>query len=207
MTFALPPLPYDKSALAPHISARTFEFHHGKHHKAYVDKTNELVAGTPLAGKDLVSVIRAAKSEGDTKLLNQAGQLWNHSFFWQCMAPNGGGRPTGRIAELIDRDLGGYDRFVERFKTEAVNHFASGWGWLGLRGDMLVITSLHDGDTPVATDDLKPLLTLDVWEHAYYIDYQNARAAFADAFIQHLINWDFVNQNLDGNGAARANQG
>ena len=207
MTFVLPPLPYDKSALEPHISARTFEFHYGKHHKAYVDKTNELVAGTPLAVQDLVSVIRAAKADGNGKLLNQAGQLWNHSFFWSCMAPNGGGRPTGRIAELIDRDLGGYDAFARDFKAEAVGHFASGWAWLCLKGDKLVITSLHDGDTPVASDALKPLLTLDVWEHAYYIDYQNARPAFADAFIQHLINWDFVNQNLDGNGAARANQG
>jgi len=206
MAFQLPPLPYAPNALEPHISARTFEFHHGKHHKAYVDTTNGLIAGTPLEAADLLTVIREAKAQNNQKLRNQAGQIWNHSFFWQSMAPNGGGRPTGRIAELIERDLGGYDQFAARFKAEAVGHFASGWGWLCLHGDKLVVTSLHDGDCPVVDDELKPLLTVDVWEHAYYIDYQNLRASFVDAFIQHLINWDFVNQNLDGTGAERANQ-
>lgn len=206
MAFQLPPLPYAPSALEPHISGRTFEFHHGKHHKAYVDTTNGLIAGTPLENADLVTVIREAKAQNNQKLRNQSGQIWNHSFFWQCMAPNGGGQPTGRIAELIDRDLGGYDKFAESFKAESVGHFASGWGWLCLKGEKLVVTSLHDGDCPVVYDDLKPLLTVDVWEHAYYIDYQNLRASFVDAFIKNLINWDFVNQNLDGNGAERANQ-
>lgn len=206
MAFVLPPLPYAPNALEPHISARTFEFHHGKHHKAYVDTTNSLVAGTPLETADLVTVVRTAKEQNNQKLRNQSGQVWNHSFFWQSMKPNGGGAPTGRIAELIDRDLGGYEKFAEAFKAESVGHFASGWGWLVLRGDKLEITSLHDGDSPVVYDDMKPILTVDVWEHAYYLDYQNARAAFVDAFLKNLVNWDFANQNLDGNGAERANQ-
>ena len=207
MPFSLPPLPYDLDALAPHVSARTLEFHHGKHHKAYVNTTNGLVAGTPLAQADLVSVIRAASGRDQQKLCNQAGQVWNHSFFWRCMAPGGGGRPTGEIGALIERDLGGYDAFAKAFKAEAVGHFASGWAWLVLRDGKLEITSLHDGDAPVADDNLRPVLTLDVWEHAYYLDYQNARAAFVDAFLEHLVNWDFADENLDGNGSARANQG
>lgn len=206
MAFVLPPLPYAPNALEPHVSARTFEFHHGKHHKAYIDTTNGLIADTALESADLVTVVREAKARGQEKLRNQSGQAWNHSFFWQSMAPGGGGRPTGRIAELIDRDLGGYEAFAESFKAESVGHFASGWGWLVLKGDKLEITSLHDGDSPVAHDDIKPILTIDVWEHAYYLDYQNARAAFVDAFLNHLVNWDFANLNLDGKGAERANQ-
>ena len=206
MAIALPPLPYDHSALAPHMSSRTLEFHHGKHHKAYVDKTNELIAGTPLAAADLVTVVREASAKGQDRLASQAGQVWNHSFFWQSLAPAGGGRPTGRIAELIERDLGGYESFVDRFKAEAVGHFGSGWAWLVLRGDKLEIVSLHDGGTPLVYTDIRPVITLDVWEHAYYLDYQNARAAFVDAFLRHLVNWDFANRNLDGGGAERANQ-
>lgn len=206
MAFQLPDLPYASNALEPHISARTFEFHHGKHHKAYVDTTNTLVSGTALESADLVSIIREAKATGQQKLLNQSGQIWNHSFFWQSMKPNGGGVPTGRIAELIERDLGGYGKFAEAFKAEAVGHFASGWGWLCLKDDKLVITSLHDGDCPIVHEGLKPLITVDVWEHAYYIDYQNARAGFVDAFLKHLVNWDFANENLDGKGDERANQ-
>lgn len=206
MAFTLPPLPYEPTALEPHVSANTFSFHHAKHHQAYVNTTNTLVEGTDLADKDLVSVIRAAASGGQKKLANQSGQVWNHTFFWHSMAPNGGGAPTGHIKDLIDRDLGGYEKFVEAFKAEAVGHFASGWGWLVMKGDKLEITSLHDGDCPVAHEGVKPLLTVDVWEHAYYLDYQNARPAFLDAFIKNLINWEFVNANLDGNGIERANQ-
>lgn len=206
MAFTLPPLPYEPTALEPHVSANTFSFHHAKHHQAYVNTTNQLVDGTELAGKDLVSVIRAAHASGAKKLANQSGQVWNHTFFWHSMKPNGGGAPTGRIAELIERDLGGYEKFAESFKAESVGHFASGWGWLVLRGDKLEVTSLHDGDCPVAHEGILPLLTVDVWEHAYYLDYQNARPAFLDAFIKNLINWDFVNANLDGAGVEAANQ-
>ena len=207
MAFRLPPLPYALDALEPHVSARTLEFHHGKHHKAYVDTTNKLVAGTALEGLDLVSVVRRARATDQQKLLDQSGQVWNHSFFWRCMKPGGGGEPTGRVRALLDRDFGSYAAFAEAFKAEAVGHFASGWAWLVLRGERLEVTSLHDGDAPVAHDDRRPVLTLDVWEHAYSLDYQNARAAFVDAFLGHLIDWDFVEQNLDGGGAERANQG
>ena len=206
MPFSLPDLPFAPAALEPHISARTFDYHHGKHHKAYIDKTNELVAGTPLASADLVTVVRQASSKGDRRLANQAGQAWNHSFFWQCLSPTGGGRPTGRAAELIHRDFGSFDAFLKQFHAEAIGHFGSGWAWLVLRDFRLEITSVHDGDSPIVYENIKPVLTLDVWEHAYYLDYQNARSAFADSFLETMANWDFANLNLDGEGAERANQ-
>lgn len=206
MAFTLPPLPYDSAALEPHMSARTFSFHHAKHHQAYVNATNSLVEGTPLAGLDLVSLIRKASAEGQTKLANQSGQVWNHSFFWHSLCPGGGGAPGGRIAELIARDLGGYEAFAQAFKAEAVGHFASGWAWLVMDGETLKILSLHDAETPLTHAGVRPLLTLDVWEHAYYLDHQNARPAFADAYLQHLVNWDFANANLEGGGIAAANQ-
>ncbi|HYG27475.1 MAG TPA: superoxide dismutase [Caulobacteraceae bacterium] len=206
MGFTLPPLPYAQGALEPFISARTMEFHHGKHHKAYVDTTNRLVAGTALEGADLVEVVRRAKASGDDRLRNQAGQVWNHSFFWQCMAPGGGGEPSGELAERIARDFGGFDAFAQAFSKEATSHFASGWGWLVLRGERLEVTSLHDGDSPVAHDDIRPVLTVDVWEHAYYLDYQNQRASFVEAFLKNLVDWDFAARNLDGQGGERANQ-
>jgi len=207
MAFTLPALPYEPTALEPHMSANTFSFHHAKHHLAYVNTTNSLVAGTPLDGQDLVTVIRkAAGDSAHRKLANQSGQVWNHTFFWHSMKPGGGGRPTGKVAELIERDLGGYDKFAEAFKAEAVGHFASGWGWLVMEGDTLKITSLHDGDCPVAHEGMRPLLTVDVWEHAYYLDYQNQRPAFVQAYLDHLVNWDFANANLDGGGIAAANQ-
>lgn len=196
MAFTLPPLPYDPAALEPHMSARTLSFHHGKHHKAYVDKANAAIEGTPLADADDVTVVRTAKSQGNTKLFNNAAQAWNHSFLWQSLAPNGGGAPSGELKALIDRDLGGMEKFAEGFKTEAVDHFASGWAWLVHDGQGLKIISTHDADTPIAHEGLKPLLTLDLWEHAYYLDYQNARPGFVDAYLANLINWDFAEKNL-----------
>lgn len=207
MAFKLPPLPYAENALEPHVSARTMALHHGKHHKAYVDKTNELITGTPMEGSRLVEVIHRSRAENQSRLCSQAGQLWNHTFFWQCMSPTGGDRPRGKIAARIDADLGGYDLFAEAFKAEAVDHFASGWAWLVLRGGRLEVMSLHDGDSPVAHGgDIHPILTLDVWEHAYYLDHQNRRPEFVRAFLDHLINWEFAEQNLDGRGAERADQ-
>jgi Fe-Mn family superoxide dismutase len=207
MAFTLPPLPYAADALAPHMSAETFGFHHAKHHKAYVDTTNALVAGSPLEGQDLVTVIRkAAGDPAHRKLASQSGQIWNHTFFWRSMTPGGGGAPTGKVAELIDASFGGYEAFAEKFKAEAVGHFASGWGWLVMEGETLKITSLHDGETPVTHPGVRPLLTVDVWEHAYYLDYQNQRAAFVQAWLDHLVNWDFANANLDGSGVEAANQ-
>jgi Fe-Mn family superoxide dismutase len=202
----LPNLPYAKEALAPHISAETLEYHHGKHHKAYIDKTNELVGEAGLEGKSLVEVIRAARQQGATTLFNQSAQAWNHSFFWQCLATPQGQKPAGQLAEMIDQAFGSAQAFLDQFKQEAVAHFSNGWAWLVLEGDELKITSFHDGDTPVALEGMKPLLTLDLWEHAYYIDYRNKRPDFVDAVLQNLINWDFVSQNLDGQGASRADQ-
>jgi Fe-Mn family superoxide dismutase len=207
MAFELPPLPYEPTALEPHMSAQTFAFHHGKHHKAYIDKTNAAIAGTPLESMDLVSVIRRAKADGNQGLFNNSAQSWNHNFYWQSLSPQGGGAPNGRLRELIDRDLGGMEGFAQRFKDEAVNHFASGWAWLALENnEKLVILSTHDADTPLVYQGLTPLLTLDVWEHAYYLDYQNARPVFADTYLQKMVNWRFAEANLDGAAAARGNE-
>ncbi|HEY1604233.1 MAG TPA: superoxide dismutase [Allosphingosinicella sp.] len=206
MTFSLPDLPYDRQALGPHMSAETLEYHHGKHHKAYVDKTSSMVGDKGLAGASLSQVIRTAAERGDKGLFNNSGQFWNHNFFWQCLAPADGQRPTGKLAEMIDAAFGSTDQMLAKFKEEAVGHFASGWAWLILDGGALKITSLHDGDTPVAHEGMQPLLTVDVWEHAYYIDYRNARPAFVDAVLNNLINWEFVAQNLDGGGVRRADQ-
>jgi Fe-Mn family superoxide dismutase len=206
MPFQLPDLPFGSDALVPHMSAETLEFHHGKHHKAYVDKTNALVGEQGLAGARLSAVIRAAAERGDKGLFNNSGQLWNHSFFWQCLAPAAGTRPSGKLAALIEESFGTADTLLDQFKQEAVNHFASGWAWLILDKGKLKVTSLHDGDTPVAHEGMQPLLTLDVWEHAYYIDYRNARPKFVDAVVDNLIDWEFVARNLDGEGVSRADQ-
>ena len=207
MSFALPELPFARNALDPVMSAETLEFHHGKHHKAYVDKTNELVAADPaLSGASLTRVIRAAQRDGNAKLFNNSAQPWNHSFFWQCLAPAQGQEPDGKLAKLIEDGFGSTEAMLAKLKEEAVNHFASGWAWLVLDRGTLRITSLHDADTPVAHEGMAPLFTLDVWEHAYYIDYRNARPKFADEVLGKIVNWDFVAQNLDGRGADRADQ-
>ena len=206
MSFTLPDLPFAKDALGSFMSAETFDYHHGKHHKAYVDKVNGWIDEKDLAGLSLTAVIRRAKDTGDKGLFNNAAQVWNHSFFWQCLAPPEGQRPEGRLAQLIDEGFGGTDALLAKLKDEAVGHFASGWAWLVLNGGKLEVTSLHDADTPVVYDGMKPLLTLDVWEHAYYIDYRNARPAFAEQVLGNVINWEFVAQNLDGEGVSRADQ-
>ncbi len=205
MAFELPPLPYDPNAFGDIISAETFEYHHGKHHRTYVTKTNELAEKASVADRRLSDVIRAAKDKGDQKLFNNSGQLWNHSFYWQCLSPDQQ-QPTGTLKQRIEADFGSVDALLEKLTEESVNHFASGWGWLVLDGDTLKVTSLHDGDTPVAYDGMKPLLTLDVWEHAYYIDYRNERPKYVDALLKGAINWEFVAQNLDGRGVDRADQ-
>jgi Fe-Mn family superoxide dismutase len=207
MTFQLPDLPYSKEALAPHMSAETLEFHHGKHHKAYVTKTNELLQDErDLDEASLIQVIREAQRSGHAKLFNQSAQLWNHSFFWQCLAPAQGQRPTGKLAHLIDDAFGNTDAMLEKLQEEAVNHFSNGWAWLVLDRGALRITSLHDSDTPLVHDGMVPLFTLDVWEHAYYIDYRNERPKFVGAVLKNIVNWDFVGENLDGRGAEKANQ-
>ena len=207
MPFTLPDLPYSRDALDPVMSAETLEFHHGKHHKAYVDKTNELIAGdSSLSGASLAKVIRSAKRDGQAKLFNNSAQLWNHSFFWQCLAPAKGQRPEGKLLKLIEDEFGGTEAMLAKLQDEAVNHFASGWAWLVLDRGSLRITSLHDADSPVAHEGMAPLFTLDVWEHAYYIDYRNARPKFAEEVLGKIVNWDFVAQNLDGRGVDRADQ-
>ncbi|WP_164117298.1 superoxide dismutase [Sphingorhabdus sp. Alg239-R122] len=205
MAFALPDLPYDKTAFGDIMSKDTFDYHHGKHHNAYVGKTNDAVAGTDLEGKKLSEVIKAAHASGNKGLFNNSAQVWNHSFFWQCLSPETQEMPANLKAK-IEESFGSVDAFKEQFKNEAVGHFASGWAWLVLNGDKLEITSLHDADSPVA-HSMKPLLTLDVWEHAYYIDYQNARPGYVGTVLDKAINWEFVAQNLDGEGISRADQG
>ncbi|WP_310466995.1 superoxide dismutase [Sphingomonas sp.] len=205
MPFTLPDLPYAKDALAPHMSAETLEFHHGKHHRAYVTKTNDLATKAGLEGKSLVEVVKAAKGKGDKKLFNNAAQLWNHSFFWQCLTPAQGQKPEGKLAQRIERDFGSVDALLEKLGTESTEHFSNGWGWLVLDGETLKVTSLHDADTPLV-HGLVPLFTLDVWEHAYYIDYRNERPKFAAAVLKNIVNWEFVAKNLDGKGSERADQ-
>ena len=206
MAFQLPELPYSKDALAPHMSAETLEFHHGKHHAAYVKKTNELAEEKSLSEASLIDVVRAAKSDGNSKLFNNSAQLWNHSFFWQCLAPAQGQRPDGKLKQMIDDSFGGIDPMLEKLATEAANHFSNGWAWLLLDRDTLKIASLHDADTPLVHDGMVPLFTLDVWEHAYYIDYRNERPKFAQSVLSNIVNWDFVARNLDGQGPSRADQ-
>ncbi len=206
MPFTLAPLPYAEDALGRHMSAETLRLHHGKHHRAYVDKVNAATAGTDLAGAALSEVIVAAASRGDKALFNNAGQIWNHNFYWQCLAPPEGQRPVGQLAELIDDGFGSAEAMLEALATEAVGHFGSGWAWLVLDRGKLAVTSLHDGDSPVAHEGMEPLLTVDVWEHAYYVDYRNARPAFVDAVLGNLVNWEFVARNLDGAGVRRADQ-
>ena len=207
MAFVLPELPFAKDALAPYMSAETLEFHHGKHHRAYVTKTNELI-GTEqsLAGASLAQVVRKAREKGNVKLFNNSAQLWNHSFFWQCLAPAEGQKPTGRLAQMIEEGFGGIEPLLQKLQEEAVNHFSNGWAWLLLDRGSLKIASLHDADTPLVHEGIQPLFTLDVWEHAYYIDYRNERPRFANSVLANIVNWDFVAQNLDGAGEKRADQ-
>jgi Fe-Mn family superoxide dismutase len=207
MTFTLPDLPFAKEALDGCMSAETLDCHHGKHHMAYVDKTNALAEEIGLEGRALSETIRSAKARGARELFNNSSQLWNHNFFWQCLAPPEGQKPSGKLAALIEDSFGNLDTLLGKLKEEAVGHFASGWAWLVLDRDALKIISLHDADTPVIHEGMQPLLTLDVWEHAYYVDYRNERAKFAENVLGNIINWEFVGKNLDGEGVARADQG
>ena len=196
MAFTLPALPYAKDALAPHISANTLDFHHGKHHNAYVTNLNNLTDGSPLANASLEEVIKdVAGDSSKAGVFNNAAQTWNHSFFWNCMKPGGGGAPTGELAQEIDKAFGGYAKFAEEFKNAAVTQFGSGWAWLVVDGGKLKVVKTANADTPMTKGQV-PLLTIDVWEHAYYLDYQNRRPDFIQTFIDHLVNWDFVAKNL-----------
>ena len=196
MAISLPELPYGQDALAPVISANTLDFHYGKHHKTYVDNLNKLIAGTDLAEKSLEDIIKiTVKDSAKAGIFNNAAQIWNHSFYWQCLKKSGGGLPKGAIAAKINAGWESYDKFVEELKNAGVTQFGSGWAWLVLEDGQLKITKTANADTPLAHGQ-KPLLTIDVWEHAYYLDYQNRRPDYLTAVIQDLINWDFVNANL-----------
>lgn len=196
MAITLPQLPFEKDALAPYITANTLDFHYGKHHKAYVDNLNKLIEGTELAAKSLEEIIKiAAKDSAKTGIFNNAAQVWNHSFYWQCLKKAGGGAPTGAVAEKIKTTWGNFEKFADDLKNAGITQFGSGWAWLISEGNDLKITKTANADTPIAHGQ-KPLLTIDVWEHAYYLDYQNRRPDYISAVIQNLINWDFVNANL-----------
>jgi Fe-Mn family superoxide dismutase len=182
--------------LAPHISAETMALHYGKHHHGYIEKTLRLITDTPYAGRSLVDIVKtAAQSDTDTAIFNNAAQAWNHDFYWKSMTPGGGGAPTGEIAKAIDAAFGSYQGFVDKFIFAATSRFGSGWAWLVKEGDKLKVINTANADTPLA-HGLTPLLTIDVWEHAYYLDYQNRRGPYVRAFIDHLINWSFAERNL-----------
>ena len=201
--FQLPPLPWAENALEPVISAKTISFHYGKHHAAYVKKLNELVAGTRFETMPLERVIAETAGHPDSqKVFNQAAQAWNHTFFWNCLRA-GGGRPSGELAERIDAELGGLEKFKESFTKAAVKCFGSGWAWLADRHGKLEIVAMPNAGTPLASHGT-PLLTIDVWEHAYYLDYQNERPKFVAAVIDKLLNWDFAAEQLDKSQSRKA---
>ncbi|HNP37190.1 MAG TPA: superoxide dismutase [Woeseiaceae bacterium] len=196
MSISLPALPYEPNALEPHISARTMQYHYGKHHKGYVAKLNKLIEGTKLEKLDLPDIIRSARDSANTAVLNNAAQAWNHEFLWNSMSPDGGKQPEGKLMDLIATEFGDIGGFKDEFKKAALGQFGSGWTWLVMDGKKLRITSTSNADSPVATD-MQPLLTLDVWEHAYYLDYQNERPGYVTAFLENLVNWKFAAANLD----------
>jgi Fe-Mn family superoxide dismutase len=192
MAFSLPPLPYDKGALAPHLSAETLEYHHGKHHQAYVTNLNKLVEGKPEEKKSLEEIILSSEAG----IFNNAAQIYNHTFYWHSMKPNGGGEPTGDLADAIKRDFGSFEKFSQAFSEAGATQFGSGWAWLAVGADKkLVVTKTPNADLPMKHGQ-RALLTMDVWEHAYYIDYRNARPKYIETFLKSLVNWDFVAENL-----------
>ncbi|MCK5778300.1 MAG: superoxide dismutase [Rhodospirillales bacterium] len=201
MAFELPALPYEKDALEPHMSANTFDFHHGKHHNTYVVNLNGLLDGSDLAGKSLEEIIMATAGDSSKAgMFNNAAQVWNHTFFWNSMKPGGGGAPSGDLAAKIDADFGSLDDFKEAFKQAGATQFGSGWAWLVVGdGGKLEVVKTPNAENPM-TQGKTPLLTCDVWEHAYYLDYQNRRPDFLAAFLDHLVNWDFAAENLANAG-------
>lgn len=205
MSFELMPLPYATDAFRDVMSSETLTYHHDRHHQAYVDQVNDMLANQPVSGAGLVEIVRTARQHGDTSLFNSAAQVWNHNFFWLGLSADRQ-RPSGRLAKMIEEGFGSLDGLIRTMASEAVAHFSNGWVWLVLDGDVLKVISLHDADTPIAHRGMKPLLALDVWEHAYYIDYRHARAAYAERILGGIINWAFAADNLDGDGARRADQ-
>jgi Fe-Mn family superoxide dismutase len=193
MPFELPALPYPKDALAPHMSEKTLDFHHGKHHQTYVNTLNQLIEGTENERRSLEEIVLAA--EPGTPLFNNSGQNWNHSFFWHCMTPGGGGEPDGELKTAIEQSFGSVDKFLQTFTEKATKLFGSGWTWLAKGDDGLEVVQTSNADLPLKHGSTA-LLTIDVWEHAYYLDYQNARPAYVETWLQHLVNWEFAAANL-----------
>ncbi len=199
MAFQLPALPWAINALEPLMPENTLNYHYGKHHKAYVDNLNKFSEGTRFAELPLVEVIRATAGDGSQKsIFNNAAQVWNHDFFWKSMKPNGGGKPSGKLAELIDRDFGSYDSFKAEFTKTAVGTFGSGWAWLVLKEGKLSLLSTSNAETPISIVGVTPLITIDVWEHAYYLDFQNRRPDFVAQWLEKLVNWDFAAEQMAG---------
>ena len=193
----LPPLPYPDNALDPYISSNTLSFHYGKHHKAYVDNLNKLIAGTELADLPLEKIITATAGNAEKQaIFNNAAQVWNHTFYWKSMKPKGGGAPPKELAAKIDKAFGSYDGFKKAFSEAATTQFGSGWAWLAAKGGELQILKTPNAENPLSKGGLTPVLTIDVWEHAYYLDYQNKRADYVTAYLDHLVNWDFAAANL-----------
>ncbi|GAB3093169.1 superoxide dismutase [Fe] [Aestuariicella hydrocarbonica] len=192
MSIELPALPYAQDALAPHISAETLEYHYGKHHKTYVDKLNGLIPGTEFEGKTLEEIVKTSTGG----VFNNSAQIWNHTFYWNCLSPNGGGEATGAVAEAINAAFGSFEAFKEEFTASAINNFGSSWTWLVKKADgSVAIVNTSNAGTPLTDESVTPILTVDLWEHAYYIDYRNARPNYMNAFWS-LVNWDFVNANF-----------
>ncbi len=194
MAIELPALPWAKDALAPHISAETIEYHYGKHHNAYVTNLNKLIEGTGFASKSLEEIVKG--SEGG--MFNNAAQVWNHTFYWNSIKPGGGGAPSGALADAINKSFGSFDKFKEAFSAAAATQFGSGWAWLVKEGDKLAVVKTPNAETPLTQAGVTPLLTIDVWEHAYYVDYRNARPKYIETFLSSLANWDFAAKNFAG---------
>lgn len=194
MAISLIALPYSHEALVPHISAQTLKLHHGAHHKGYVDKTNAAIAGTGLEQADLNEIVKTAKSEGKQALFNNAAQAWNHGFYWHSLSPRPS-QPSAELAQAIERDFGSSDAMIAKLKDEGAGHFASGWAWLVAEDGRLKVISTHDADTPI-TGAANPLLTVDVWEHAYYLDVQNKRPDYLAAVVDNVLNWEFASENF-----------
>jgi Fe-Mn family superoxide dismutase len=196
MTFQLPPLPFSRDGLEPHMSQKTLDFHHGEHHRAYVTTLNKLVRGTGFADRSLEDIIRAtAADERQAPIFHNAAQSWNHAFFWQCLRPGGGGEPGSALLQRIERDFGGFSKFKEQFEEAAMGQFGSGWAWLVADGAKLKVTKTANAANPLVQGQTA-LLACDVWEHAYYLDFQHRRPDFVQTFLDHLVNWDFVARNL-----------
>ena len=197
MPITFPPLPYELDALEPHITAETQQFHHGKHHKAYVDHLNKAILGTAYATQTLEEIVAGSHKNGDVEIFHNAAQAWNHGFYWNCLRGKPGKGASGELASAITKAFGSTDGLIKELKTVGEKHFGSGWAWLVLEDGELHVTSTHDAETPIAmTGKVIPLLTIDVWEHAYYLDWQNARPKYLDAVLANLINWEFANENF-----------